>query len=427
MGVYYRGERTGYLHRVLKKKEDGYLLSEQLVLKLVIMDFRKDIETVTSAVLDQNLGLISFDFSLKADAPLHVKGRVEGSRLVLTIESQGRKSESSLPADELPYFNISMAAGLLHDLRPGMKSSASIFDPSTMKQEKVALEVVGTETITVMGNQQEAFKIRGSMASSDFFIWVSARGEVLKEESPLGFMLVKESGESSGEIQYTPDIAAKSAVPFAMRLPDRVSYLKVRVSGVAIEQLDLDGGRQRLSGSVLEIRMEDLAGLKKQTLPGPPDEYLKDSFFISSRSAGIIALAQEIVKDEKDPMKKAGRINAWVFRNIKKVPAVTFPVAEEVLDKKRGDCNEHTTLYVALARAAGIPARMSLGLVYSSGSFFYHAWPEVYAGSWIAVDPTLGQFPADASHIRLIIGEPDRQGKLLPLLGNIRLEGIEYR
>jgi transglutaminase-like putative cysteine protease len=72
------------------------------------------------------------------------------------------------------------------------------------------------------------------------------------------------------------------------------------------------------------------------------------------------------------------------------------PVAAEVLRRMSGDCNEHTALYVALARAAGIPSRVALGLVYEDGFFCYHAWPEIYAGRWIAVDPTLGQFPADA-------------------------------
>ena len=54
-----------------------------------------------------------------------------------------------------------------------------------------------------------------------------------------------------------------------------------------------------------------------------------------------------------------------------------------------GDCNEHTVLFVALARALGLPARTAVGLVYLDGSFYYHAWPEVWLGEWVAVDPDL--------------------------------------
>ena len=53
------------------------------------------------------------------------------------------------------------------------------------------------------------------------------------------------------------------------------------------------------------------------------------------------------------------------------------------------------------ARSA-LPARIAAGLAYVDGKFYYHAWPEVLLGDWVAVDPTFGQFPADAAHLRFI-------------------------
>jgi transglutaminase-like putative cysteine protease len=78
-------------------------------------------------------------------------------------------------------------------------------------------------------------------------------------------------------------------------------------------------------------------------------------------------------------------------------------------------------LYVALARAVGLPARTDAGLVYLRGHFYYHAWPEVWLGQWVAVDPTFGQFPADASHLRFVIGGLARQVELLRLIGRVRV------
>ena len=43
---------------------------------------------------------------------------------------------------------------------------------------------------------------------------------------------------------------------------------------------------------------------------------------------------------------------------------MSLPSALEVLKTRVGDCNEHTTLYVAMARSLGIPARIAVGLVY---------------------------------------------------------------
>ena len=94
-----------------------------------------------------------------------------------------------------------------------------------------------------------------------------------------------------------------------------------------------------------------------------------------------------------------------------------------MLRTKVGDCNEHTALFVAMARAAGIPARIAVGLVSVRSAFYYHAWPEVYLdegkgrGLWLPVDPTLNQFPADATHLRLARGGLDKQAAILPLIG----------
>jgi transglutaminase-like putative cysteine protease len=98
-----------------------------------------------------------------------------------------------------------------------------------------------------------------------------------------------------------------------------------------------------------------------------------------------------------------------------------------VLESRSGDCNEHTQLFVALARAAGIPARAAAGLAHVGGKFYYHAWPEVFVGKWVAVDPTFGQFPADAAHLRFVYGGLARQAELLRLMGTLRIDVLASR
>jgi transglutaminase-like putative cysteine protease len=104
---------------------------------------------------------------------------------------------------------------------------------------------------------------------------------------------------------------------------------------------------------------------------------------------------------------------------------VGVPSALEVLESRSGDCNEHTQLFIALARAAGIPARGAAGLAWVDGKFYYHAWPEVYLGTWVAVDPTFGQFPADAAHLRFTSGGVTRQVELLRLIGNLDIDVLD--
>ena len=90
---------------------------------------------------------------------------------------------------------------------------------------------------------------------------------------------------------------------------------------------------------------------------------------------------------------RAERLTRHVNAMLEKKPTVSLPSAREVLRTKIGDCNEHTVLYVAMARAIGIPARIAVGLTFVRGAFYYHAWPEVYLdegagrGYWLPVDP----------------------------------------
>jgi transglutaminase-like putative cysteine protease len=99
-------------------------------------------------------------------------------------------------------------------------------------------------------------------------------------------------------------------------------------------------------------------------------------------------------------------------------------------------------LFVALARAAGLPARIDVGLVYVHGAFYYHAWPEVFlaagktkasaaetvaTGHWMAVDPTLNQFPADSTHLRLLRGGLERQAAILPLIGVLKMTVLDVQ
>ena len=137
--------------------------------------------------------------------------------------------------------------------------------------------------------------------------------------------------------------------------------------------------------------------------------------------------AAEIVGEVTDPWSRAMAIYEWVYANIEKESTVSIPSALEVLQNRRGDCNEHTILFAALARSVGIPTRVALGVVWSDrlDGFYYHAWPEVHVGRWIWMDPTLGQPIADATHVKLLTGGIDKWPELISFLGRLQIEVTE--
>ena len=167
---------------------------------------------------------------------------------------------------------------------------------------------------------------------------------------------------------------------------------------------------------VVEIRSVPYAGKESPPYPAPPTHvppelrrWLQPSPFIESDDPAIGARARELTRGARSRWDAVRRIGAWVHREIRYTMAAT-PSARLALDKKAGDCGPHSTLMTAMLRAAGIPARLVGGLLYTptfGGSFGQHAWVEVHMGpaGWVPVDPTTGEFTSiNATHIRLFEG-----------------------
>ena len=151
-------------------------------------------------------------------------------------------------------------------------------------------------------------------------------------------------------------------------------------------------------------------------------KYLEETAEVQSNHKLIQALAKELSADEKSRWQLVKDINLWVHLNLKKEMVDTV-TALDALIERRGECQSHTFLFAALARASGIPTRIVNGLVYSTDyeGFLYHAWPEVFLGEWKAMDPTFGQDRADATHIKLTENSNESPFHLMEFVGKIAI------
>ena len=440
MGAYFQGEKIGYAYRKITELENGYEISDRLKVRLRMIGADKDIETVLDAHTDRFLRLKSFTFRLRSDVPMDITGNVQGSSLLVTMKTGDVTSRKKMHLTEHPYLNLSIVPYVLRKgLKTGNTVTIPVINPMDMSQEYLNVEVLGKDYLMSMGKRKSVYKMKGSFDGFDTMIWLTEQGEVLREDSPTGFSLVKEEKDSAVKLtKPSIDVVTQVSIPFNLLVStDTIKYLKVRLSGIDLKRLEVDGGRQRLKGDVLEITQESRESMVVHDLPSTLfleegrgiflNEYLKETTFVQSKDPAIVALSKEIIGEQRDLLEMTRMIYEWVYKNIKKVPMITMPVATEVLSMRQGDCNEHAVLFTALSRSAGIPTRIASGLTYRNGSFYYHAWPEVYFNEWVAVDPTLGQFPADASHIRLLTGDIDKQVQLISIIGKLKLEGIEYR
>ena len=425
----------------------------------------------TNVTLTRSLRVRTFEFSMDADsAPVNIKGQVLGdSMLVLAIAAGGAPADTQrLPISGpilLPTL-APLAVALESEPEVGKSYTLPIFDPATMAPKDVRVEV-RAETLFVV-NDSSVFDSRAmrwtgvrpdtvrawllvSEGGNGIGGWVDQQGRIVAS-SQMGFRLSRRPYEvafsnwrietegrptavasAPRPVARNRDVLETSAIASNKRIRSNLGVLRVRLSGASLQGFDLAGGRQAFDGQTLVIAREApdrLIPRYRTIVDGPmlnsrPE--LRPEPFVESTHPEIVALAQRIARGSRDPRIVAQRINEWVRDSVRKEITIGIPSALHVYHTRRGDCNEHTQLYVAIARAAGIPARVAAGLAYVDGKFYYHAWPEIMLRGWVAVDPTFGQFPADASHIRLVTGGLGRQAELLRIVGGLTIDVIESR
>jgi hypothetical protein len=65
--------------------------------------------------------------------------------------------------------------------------------------------------------------------------------------------------------------------------------------------------------------------------------------------------------------------------------------------------------------------------VYADDGFYYHAWTELWLGRWVSADGVFGQLPADATHIKLVEGGPEKHMELASVIGQLAFAVEEGR
>jgi transglutaminase-like putative cysteine protease len=144
-------------------------------------------------------------------------------------------------------------------------------------------------------------------------------------------------------------------------------------------------------------------------IPGDiKQEYTSDEGKYRIINPYIRDLAAEIVGDEKNPYWMARHIFDYVRHSLEYKLEGGWNIAPVVLQRGTGSCSEYTFSFIALCRAAGIPARYVGAIVVrgDDASFdrVFHRWPEVYLPSygWIPMDPQGGDKERPADRARYI-------------------------
>jgi len=456
------GDRTvGQATSRLDTLPDGFELEDLMNLELPALGQTGRAVARTRVKLSPSLVMENFTFTLDSEV-----GRFEASGVLrpdttldVRIVSAGSEQNLSFRLPQPPIMSnvVPIRVAMSGGLEVGETVRLPVFDPTSLSTRTVEVEVLEHDTIFVTDSAAinasgrwepartdsvPAWKIAELFGGIRVESWVDEDGRILQASSALGFSMQKTEYELSRQAQedsrlvssspIDDDVILSTAVQSNVDFDDVEQFdeLRFRLTGVDLSGFQLEGGRQSLQGDTLVIQRESWDRVEPgYRLPYrfmDLSEALEPEPLIQSDDERIIARARSITARRsqwaQDPKVVARQLTTAVYNMLDKRITFSVPNAVQVLETLQGDCNEHTVLYVAMARALGLPARTAVGLVYVNGAFFYHAWPEVWLDEWVAVDPTFGQYPADASHIRFVVGGLAQQLEIVRLIGNLDIE-----
>lgn len=412
--------------------------------------------------LTRGFALRGFVFDVDSgDALRRVIGRALGDSVITLVTlNDGVVADSQAIRVRGPLMMPAMvpfAMMLSKTPKVGRSASYATFDPARREMRDVSLRILAESLFVVddsarmnatTGRFVTALKdtVRAWNVSEDGGAaqWLDAQGRAV-ETSANGARLRRMAYELSFEnwrldALVTDANASGSDVtlaPVDARITIHGAPTKRVVARLIAESLsgfDLKSPRQSVNGNVITVSIDDSAAMSAG-YSLPPDarfrtqyrEYLQAEPFLQTRVPAMLRQSIAIVKHEREAGAMARLIAQWVTDSIERSTQPGDPDAAQILRTHKADASGHAQIFTALARSLDIPTRLVSGAVRIDGHFYFHTWVEVFLGDWVAVDPTFGQFPADAGHIRLGIGGTERRSALRRNMRSLHIEVVEAR
>lgn len=444
-GIVFSGEKVGF-SRISITPIPGspeFTINAESHISIRFLGSGWQVHMKSEDVVRDDLTLKSFHYQQKINnRHVELKGSVDKSHLNLKVRGQGTDSESTIPLKEkvFPVSAINLYP-VIYGLRAGVEHQFSVFEPQTAHTYEVKQKVVAYEKSPRLG-VPPAFRVETEMDGFSVKTWISSTGETEMEMGFSGLLISYRENEEEAKRYLVEASLAKKDLAHDFSLvksdtpiscPRKAQSLTVKLTGIPAEIKLPECGIQKINSLTDEkeaffIRVDTRTHHEGENLTEDIMKmYLLPSPQIESHHPIISKTAREIVKNARDTRDKIKLLIEWVTREIAHDLTDNFS-ALEVLNTRKGECQAHAMLYTALARAVGIPTRLVGGLVYlEEQGFLYHSWAESYVNGWIPVDPSFGQVPVDATHIKIVEGP--NWSSFLPLskvVGKISINVLEY-
>lgn len=428
-GIWFNNKRIGYVEEHLEPVDEGFDLDQKAFMVLNVLDTTQPINMKLEAQLSDNLVMKKFNFSFSSPFyTMSATGYTSDNTVHFELDTGQSIIKDAVTLSGPPLLAINDRSYLLKELQEtGKRIKIPSFDPISLNARESLITYYGKETVLINKRVKSLHHYSETTGGIRINFWLDDQGRIVKEESPAGFHFIAEPEFRAKDI-VDPGNELLSAVaiqPTGPLFPQNAASVSYKLSLPDDIDFDIQGGRQTFTGNILSLTREQFPASvdTKTTDKCEAANALQPSRYVQSDMAEIKQRALSIVGSEKDPARQVRLLAGWLYENVEKRPVLGLPDALTTLRNLKGDCNEHASLFAALARSINIPTTIATGVTLQNKAFYYHAWNEVcLGGQWYSLDTTTNQIPADVYHIRFGKGDLEEQLKIGGLLGRLTIE-----
>ncbi len=404
MTIETRGTVFGWSHTVVTEISDGNLRYDTAYRVRAGTGKVSEIESAGSWVVDSRLRPVSFTSEFREDTrETRSEGRRSGDAMVVSaLDHDGRRRRRTIRLRDL-YFECVVNDLILR------RHAEERFDLRTMDPDTLRVATSRVEIAKSPAGEIEATIWDGKEATVHRIAHDGRVLEILLPAAGIGFYssTAEEARKPGATLSQAFIGEIRSRNPFPN--PFNLISGRVRVHWVRTKprELVLHDNRQTVVRvgrtsygyeAVLDLGaphpLTPLAG------PGPKTVLLADERYVQPTHPAIRKKAAEIVGGLKDPAKSVRKLLEWVSGFIEYKLRDAIWTGPQLLEHPAGRCADYAVLFASLARAAGIPTRMVLGVAYHDGLWGGHMWNEVWLGKWVPVDPTAGDLVTGPGYIK---------------------------
>jgi hypothetical protein len=449
------GKPVGYIHESSSAEAGGTVTTVESLVVIGRLDSKVELQSKAAYVESEDGKLKEVRSESKVSEQTNtIRAEVQVDGVKVTTTSAGKQYDRVLAYQGKLIGPEAVRRLSVSNLKAsGDSISYQMFVPELESIRKITRTVIAPKTADQIPDGKDLLTVEESIEDfpSKRTLWLDKDGRVVRhqEPGPLGQVELIRSNQqialdAAKSNSLPPDMFAQSLIHSGIRLPSPRSLSRIVLKLTLKDssrgwpdlkgdsQKVLDRGKESLRLEVRQVTVEKPAKIPS-AVTSEMREYLDPNAVIQSDDLTVRKIASEIVGSETDTYRAARKLQSWVSDNMNFDAGITLATAAEVAKNRRGTCMSYSVLLAALARSAGIPSRVVIGYVYTSGIWGGHAWVEVMVGErWVPLDGAIpGPGPTDAARFGCVRTSCTRgliveMGGLLQLFSNLAISIEEY-